>query len=223
MAWNARSMPGDGSDPGIRILMLNLQDHGGQWRPRQRVIDDAIARWSPDLVAFQDVVAGEGHDQAREILGEGWTVIRPENGRVASRPGRFPPSAFPPGCGLNGPTDQTARRPDRSWATKTMIARTSSRWMKPPPMLPISPSSHSTRRITMIVQSTVDLRFDRASSRLGGRRDAPIVAMRRCGTTPGRRRRLSGACQTVGASRGSRPATDSAPPAALPAAASAIG
>src|SRR5262245_12099207 len=34
-----------------------------------------------------------------------------------------------------------------------MTASTSSRWMRPPPMLPISPSSHRTNRIATIVQS----------------------------------------------------------------------
>ena len=60
----------------------------------------------------------------------------------------------------------------------------------------------------MIVQSTVDLRFDRASPEADGGHGWTIVSIRCSGTAPAGRFRLTGACQTVGASSTSESAGD---------------
>ena len=55
----------------------------------------------------------------------------------------------------------------------------------------------------MIVQSTVDLRFDRASPEADGGHGWIIVSIRRSVPAPAGRFRLTGTCQTVGASSSS--------------------
>ena len=55
----------------LSILTLNIWHNAGPWEERLLRIREWIDRLDPDLIAFQEVLVGEGFDQAREIVGEG--------------------------------------------------------------------------------------------------------------------------------------------------------
>jgi endonuclease/exonuclease/phosphatase family metal-dependent hydrolase len=52
----------------LKILTLNLWHDAGPWRERAKRIREWIDRLDPDLVGFQEVLQGEGVDQAAELL-----------------------------------------------------------------------------------------------------------------------------------------------------------
>ncbi len=54
----------------LKILSLNLWHDSGPWPDRSRLIRDWIARLDPDLIAFQEVLAGPGVDQLDELVGD---------------------------------------------------------------------------------------------------------------------------------------------------------
>lgn len=59
----------------LSILSLNLWHDAGPWEARRELIRAWIERLDPDLVAFQEVLRGEGVDQAESLLeGRGYAV-----------------------------------------------------------------------------------------------------------------------------------------------------
>ena len=55
----------------LSVLTLNVWHNAGPWEQRLLRIREWIARLDPDLIAFQEVLLGDGFDQARQIVGEG--------------------------------------------------------------------------------------------------------------------------------------------------------
>jgi endonuclease/exonuclease/phosphatase family metal-dependent hydrolase len=59
----------------LSVLTLNLWHDEGPWPRRARLIGEWLDRLRPDLVGLQEVLRGEGVDQARELLaGRGYHV-----------------------------------------------------------------------------------------------------------------------------------------------------
>jgi endonuclease/exonuclease/phosphatase family metal-dependent hydrolase len=61
----------------LRVLTVNLlsPDHA-DWESRRRVLRAGVAQLQPDLVALQETVSGQGYDQAADLLGEEYAVVR---------------------------------------------------------------------------------------------------------------------------------------------------
>jgi endonuclease/exonuclease/phosphatase family metal-dependent hydrolase len=53
---------------GLSVLTLNLWNDSGPWAERRRRIRAWIERLDPDLIGFQEVLHGPGHDQAAELV-----------------------------------------------------------------------------------------------------------------------------------------------------------
>ncbi|MFP6579821.1 MAG: endonuclease/exonuclease/phosphatase family protein [Myxococcota bacterium] len=53
----------------LSVLTLNLWHDSGPWRQRCQRIGEWIDRLDPDLIGFQEVIAGDDYDQVAEILG----------------------------------------------------------------------------------------------------------------------------------------------------------
>jgi endonuclease/exonuclease/phosphatase family metal-dependent hydrolase len=54
----------------LKILSLNIWHDQNPWAERARLIRQWIERLEPDLIGFQEVLVGEGVDQARELVGD---------------------------------------------------------------------------------------------------------------------------------------------------------
>lgn len=52
----------------LKVLTLNIWHDQAPWSERLRLLRRWIKRLDPDLIGFQEVLVGEGVDQAREIL-----------------------------------------------------------------------------------------------------------------------------------------------------------
>jgi len=84
--------------PQVRVLTFNLLGNGPDWADRSRVIEAGIRALPPDLVAFNECVVrgrpGEGIDQAREVLGDGFEIVharsREPNDQSACIASRWP-------------------------------------------------------------------------------------------------------------------------------------
>jgi len=62
---------------GLRVLTLNLlSPEHADWPRRRPVTRAGLASLSPDLVALQETVWGDDYDQARDLLGDGYQVVR---------------------------------------------------------------------------------------------------------------------------------------------------
>ena len=60
----------------LRLLTYNVLslDHADGPR-RQEVVRRGLLDLAPDIVALQEVTHDDDHDQARELLGPGWTIV----------------------------------------------------------------------------------------------------------------------------------------------------
>jgi endonuclease/exonuclease/phosphatase family metal-dependent hydrolase len=61
----------------LRVLTYNVlsSEHADGAR-RQELVRRGLADLAPDVVALQEVTCDERWDQARDLLGEGWTILR---------------------------------------------------------------------------------------------------------------------------------------------------
>lgn len=61
----------------LRVMTLNLlsPDHA-DWEGRRKVLRSGLADLRPDVIAFQETVWGDGYDQMRDLLGDGYHVVR---------------------------------------------------------------------------------------------------------------------------------------------------
>jgi endonuclease/exonuclease/phosphatase family metal-dependent hydrolase len=61
----------------LRILTFNLlsPDHA-DWPRRRQVIRDRLRQLQPDVVLLQETVWGDGYDQAADLLGSDYHVVR---------------------------------------------------------------------------------------------------------------------------------------------------
>jgi hypothetical protein len=55
----------------MRVTTLNLWGRRGAWDERRCVLARGFRELAPDLVAFQEAVAGDGYEQVTDILGSG--------------------------------------------------------------------------------------------------------------------------------------------------------
>jgi hypothetical protein len=68
----------DGAKPAhLRVMTLNLlsPDHG-DWERRRLVLRTGLASLGPHLLALQETVWGNGYDQALDLLGPDYHVVR---------------------------------------------------------------------------------------------------------------------------------------------------
>jgi endonuclease/exonuclease/phosphatase family metal-dependent hydrolase len=81
----------------LRVMTLNLlsPDHG-DWGRRRSVLQAGIANSGPHLIALQETVWGNGYDQALDLLGADYHVIR-HSGRSADGVGAVFGSRWPVG------------------------------------------------------------------------------------------------------------------------------
>jgi endonuclease/exonuclease/phosphatase family metal-dependent hydrolase len=70
----------------VRVATLNLWGRRGEWEERRRVLAEGFRELGPDLVAFQEVVVGDGYDQVIDILGPGYHLAH-QTDREAGRGG----------------------------------------------------------------------------------------------------------------------------------------
>jgi len=68
---------GDGSPGHVRVATLNLlsPDHA-HWHRRRGVIRSGLEELRPDVIALQETVWGNGYDQAADLLGAEYQVVR---------------------------------------------------------------------------------------------------------------------------------------------------
>jgi endonuclease/exonuclease/phosphatase family metal-dependent hydrolase len=88
----------DGAKPAhLRVMTLNLlsPDHG-DWERRRPVLQEGIASLGPHLIALQETVWGNGYDQALDLLGADYHVVR-HSGRSADGVGAAFASRWPVG------------------------------------------------------------------------------------------------------------------------------
>src|SRR3954452_9047313 len=57
------------------VVTLNVWGHHGDWPRRRDVLASGFRALAPDLVALQETVVTGHADQAREILGEGFSIV----------------------------------------------------------------------------------------------------------------------------------------------------
>ncbi|MFC7550053.1 endonuclease/exonuclease/phosphatase family protein [Plantactinospora sp. GCM10030261] len=60
----------------MRTATMNIFGEGPDWEYRRTVLAAGFADLAPDLVTLQEVVVDGGRDQAREILGAGYHLVR---------------------------------------------------------------------------------------------------------------------------------------------------
>ncbi len=73
---------------------MNVFAHHRNWPSRRPVLEAGFARLKPDVVALQEVVTGDGYDQAREVLGPSYRVIH-QHGRSGDGVGAVVASRWP--------------------------------------------------------------------------------------------------------------------------------
>jgi endonuclease/exonuclease/phosphatase family metal-dependent hydrolase len=79
----------------MRVATLNLRARlGGDYAARREVLAAGLHVLAPDLIAFQEVIASDEHDQVRDLLGDGYVVHhqgrREANGSGCSIASRWP-------------------------------------------------------------------------------------------------------------------------------------
>ncbi|GAA3246265.1 hypothetical protein GCM10010532_090590 [Dactylosporangium siamense] len=81
----------------FRVMTVNLlsPDHG-DWERRRPVLRAGLADLRPDLIALQETVWGNGYDQALDLLGPGYHIVR-HSGRSADGVGAAFASRWPVG------------------------------------------------------------------------------------------------------------------------------
>jgi endonuclease/exonuclease/phosphatase family metal-dependent hydrolase len=91
------SMPDSMKPVQLRVMTLNLlsPDHG-DWERRRLVLQTGLASWEPHLIALQETVWGNGYDQALDLLGPDYHVVR-HSGRSANGVGAAFASRWPVG------------------------------------------------------------------------------------------------------------------------------
>jgi hypothetical protein len=79
----------------IRVLTFNLLSPSqADWEPRRAVVQPVLQQLRPDVVAFQETVWGSGYDQATDLLGPDYQVVR-HSGRSADGVGAVLASRWP--------------------------------------------------------------------------------------------------------------------------------
>src|SRR5690349_21782562 len=89
---------GDRSEGGlVRVATLNAFGLRENWAARRAVMATGFSGLRPDLVALQEVVVDDRHDQVRDVLGEGYHVVhhgeRETDGQGISIASRWPVAA----------------------------------------------------------------------------------------------------------------------------------
>jgi endonuclease/exonuclease/phosphatase family metal-dependent hydrolase len=81
--------------PPIRVMTMNLlsPDHA-DWPRRQEVLQRGLTELAPDVIALQETVWGNGWDQAAELLGPEYQIVR-HSGRSADGVGAVLASRWP--------------------------------------------------------------------------------------------------------------------------------
>lgn len=81
----------------LRVVTVNLlsPDHA-DWERRRQVFKDGLANLRPDLIAMQETVWGNGYDQAADLLGPDYHIVR-HSGRSADGVGAAFASRWPVG------------------------------------------------------------------------------------------------------------------------------
>lgn len=78
----------------LRIVTMNIFGHQGEWSQRREVLRKGFAGLQPDLVAFQEAIVTDEHDQVADILGDGYHVFH-QSGRSTEGSGASIASRWP--------------------------------------------------------------------------------------------------------------------------------
>jgi len=61
----------------LRVMTINLlAADQADYEARRVVLKQGLESWQPDIVALQETVWGNGYDQAADLLGDGYAVVR---------------------------------------------------------------------------------------------------------------------------------------------------
>ena len=82
----------------VRVLTLNLWGKQGAWNERRSVLVDGLRELSPDLIAPQEALVGDGYDQVVDLLGPGFHVVHQSVGLLGDA--LYGPSPEVSGCAL---------------------------------------------------------------------------------------------------------------------------
>jgi endonuclease/exonuclease/phosphatase family metal-dependent hydrolase len=78
----------------VRVVTLNAWGTRGDWDARRPPMREAFAELSADLITLQEIIVTDDYDQAREILGDGYSLIhqavRESDGQGVTTASRFP-------------------------------------------------------------------------------------------------------------------------------------
>jgi endonuclease/exonuclease/phosphatase family metal-dependent hydrolase len=78
----------------VRIATLNTWGTRSDWPARRAILRRGFAELAPDLVTLQETIVGDGFDQAREILGDGYYLVhqaeREPDGQGVTTASRWP-------------------------------------------------------------------------------------------------------------------------------------
>jgi endonuclease/exonuclease/phosphatase family metal-dependent hydrolase len=59
----------------MRLVTMNIWGVRGDWDSRRSILAEGLRELSPDLVALQETVLREDHDQVRDLLGEEFHLV----------------------------------------------------------------------------------------------------------------------------------------------------
>ncbi len=109
----------DERDDTVRVLTLNLlSPEHADWDRRREVLRDGLRHLRPDVVALQETVWGDGHDQAADLLGPGYRIAR-HSARSADGVGAVLASRWPLGAVREVDLHVTARV-DLPWSAAVL-------------------------------------------------------------------------------------------------------
>jgi endonuclease/exonuclease/phosphatase family metal-dependent hydrolase len=88
--------PSNRHEDALRVLTMNLWGRRGSWQERRSILVDGIRELRPDLVAFQEAIVTDEHDQVRELVNDEYHIVhqsdREPDGQGASIATRWPPA-----------------------------------------------------------------------------------------------------------------------------------
>jgi len=78
----------------VRIVTLNTWGTRGDWAARRPVLARGLAELAPDVVTLQEVIRTDAYDMARDVLGDGWSIVhqrdREPDGQGVTTASRWP-------------------------------------------------------------------------------------------------------------------------------------
>ncbi|MEV4174803.1 hypothetical protein [Nonomuraea sp. NPDC049709] len=147
----------------MRVATLNLWTRHGSWSERREVLITGLRDLCPDLVAFQESVVADDHDQVVDLLGPDYHVVHQEaDGAIACHSDTYRVNRRRPITAIReaGTDGNPATVPDPAW--KPLIET---------PPTPEHPSGH-----TCVSGAAVPHGSGGQSGRVEGRPRSGVIA-----------------------------------------------